>query len=445
MEAFNEHTNMTGVEWNIASRNVTDDEGSVWTPEIITRVSTVFTVMIFTVIGNIFLIILIVHKRSRRIKRVNIFIVNLAIGDLAIAAITMTTEILFVAFGEWVLGRFMCKMSVYLQVVTLASTTFLLTGMSIDRYQVIVRPMQSLASRPTIWKKVVVAWIMAFCFALPQLAIFVHVEQPVGNTTEVKIMCLSKGYSAQWQRKVYFLFLTLYTLFIPAIIMSYCYYKIAQVVWSRAGSQKNSISSSSSRGLSIQRSLVSRSKQRVVTMTLTVIIGFLSTLTPYFIVSLVRIYSNYTIQLKEALDISEIILMMHSAINPVLYGIFTFRLRHAQFVCPFFIQRGKHKNNVAKSRKSEKNGCLKLKCQIKFVRRRNRYYDTSTIITNHVIKEESQHLTRSSKKLRQNRSNYDGTIGNGINKCETGVQVNQSIYFRNSVFVDETIENCSSV
>jgi hypothetical protein len=49
--------------------------------------------------------------------------------------------------------------------------------------------MQSLASRPTIWKKVVVAWIMAFCFALPQLSIFVHVEQPVGNTTEVKIMC----------------------------------------------------------------------------------------------------------------------------------------------------------------------------------------------------------------------------------------------------------------
>jgi neuropeptide S receptor 1 len=95
---------MTGVECNIASRNVTDDEGSVWTPEIITRVSTVFTVMIFTVIGNIFLIILIVHKRSRRIKRVNIFIINLAIGDLAIAAIAMTTEILFVAFGEWVLN-----------------------------------------------------------------------------------------------------------------------------------------------------------------------------------------------------------------------------------------------------------------------------------------------------------------------------------------------------
>ena len=46
----------------------------------------------------------------------------------------MTTEILFVAFGEWVLGAIACKIIVYGQIVTLASATFLLTGMAIDRY-----------------------------------------------------------------------------------------------------------------------------------------------------------------------------------------------------------------------------------------------------------------------------------------------------------------------
>jgi len=48
----------------------------------------------------------------------------------------MTTEILFVAFGQWVLGPVGCKLVVYGQIVTLASTTFLLTAMSIDSYQV---------------------------------------------------------------------------------------------------------------------------------------------------------------------------------------------------------------------------------------------------------------------------------------------------------------------
>ena len=65
-----------------------------------------------------------------------VFIVNLAVGDLLVCVVTMTTEILFVAFGQWVLGSAGCKLVVYGQIVTLASTTFLLTAMSIDSYQV---------------------------------------------------------------------------------------------------------------------------------------------------------------------------------------------------------------------------------------------------------------------------------------------------------------------
>lgn len=440
-----DHFNKTAGTDCASEENIKSGEGSVWTTEIITRVSTVFTVMIFTLIGNIFLITLILHKKSRRMKRVNIFIINLAIGDLAIAAITMTTEILFVAFGEWVLGPFMCKLSVYLQVVTLASATFLLTGMSVDRYQVIVCPMQSLASRPKIWRKVAIAWIMAFCFAVPQLAIFVHVEQRVENTTVIKRMCLSRGYSAPWQRKFYFLFLTLYTLLIPAIIMSFCYYKIAQVIWSRLGSQKNSISSTGGE-MSVQRSLISRPKQRVVTMTLTVIIGFLSTLTPYFIVSLIRVFSDYTIQLKEALDISEIILMMHSAINPVLYGIFTFRWHHLKYLCNYGTTSERKRLRPSKtSDTTEEHGCLKLKCQIKFIkRRRGNFYDTSTIIANHMIREERENLARSLRHPSKRR-NFDGFIGSKTNKSEKSVQVNESNFLRNSVYTDDTIDESSII
>ena len=54
--------------------------------------------------------------------------------SLGVCLFTMTTEILFVAFGEWVMGAIACKIIVYGQIVTLASATFLLTGMAIDRY-----------------------------------------------------------------------------------------------------------------------------------------------------------------------------------------------------------------------------------------------------------------------------------------------------------------------
>jgi len=93
-----------------------------------------------TLLGNISLIVIIASRAELRHKRVSVFLLNLAVGDLMVCFVTMTTEILFVAFGEWVLGAVACKLIVYAQIVTLASTTFLLTAMSIDRYQVRIIP-----------------------------------------------------------------------------------------------------------------------------------------------------------------------------------------------------------------------------------------------------------------------------------------------------------------
>nr|KAG5693208.1 hypothetical protein BaRGS_034467 [Batillaria attramentaria] len=190
----------------------------------------VSVIMICTIVGNLTLILTLTCKRSRRIKRVNVFLVNLAIGDLAVAVFTNTTEILFLAFGDWALGPAACKISVYMQIVTLASATFLLTAMSMDRYQVIVKPMQSLARRPRIWMKVGVAWVMAFIFATPQLFIFLQMTDEVDG----RRCCVSKGYTSEWQRKAYMSFLTAYILLVPTVVMIFCYANIIHVIWIRA-------------------------------------------------------------------------------------------------------------------------------------------------------------------------------------------------------------------
>lgn len=109
----------------------------IWTPEVVFRVSAILSLMVLTLVGNLTLLLLIVSHRKLRQRRVNIFLVNLAVGDILVCAVTMTTELVFVVFGdEWMLGDVGCKLTVYGQIVTLASTTFLLTAMSIDRYQV---------------------------------------------------------------------------------------------------------------------------------------------------------------------------------------------------------------------------------------------------------------------------------------------------------------------
>ncbi|XP_041371396.1 neuropeptide S receptor-like [Gigantopelta aegis] len=314
----------------------------VWSSEVRERIAVVTFIMVCTILGNSTLMCVILCKRSSRIKRVNVFLVNLALGDLAVALITNTTEILFLAFDDWALGPAMCKISVYLQIVTFASATFLLTAMSIDRYQVIVKPLHSLAHRPKIFIKVSVAWIMAFVFALPQLAIFVQVEQGVKYDGTPKRFCVSRGYTAEWQRKLYFTFLTTYILLVPSCVMLFCYSKIIRVVWSLSaqdeiapahapqytGSRSYQMQKTNLSRMSVRRGHVTACKRRVVVMTLTVIAGFLVCMGPYFVVTLIRIYSDYKLKLHVAQVVSENILLTHSALNPLLYGIFTLRFKH---------------------------------------------------------------------------------------------------------------------
>lgn len=401
-----------------------------WTAEVIIRVASVMAVMVFTLIGNFLLIALLTYKKSRRRKRVNIFIINLAIGDLAVAFITMSTEIVFIAFNEWVLGPFLCKFAVYLQCVTLSSATFLLTGMSVDRYQVIVRPMQSLARRPKILTKVVCAWFFAFLFALPQLAIFVE-EIQIKNGKPVK-MCWSHGYTAPWQRKVYFSFLMTYVLIVPSIVMLYCYYKIAKVVWARASTHQRLHHSDTDERtrlkspprVSIRTSLVSASKQKVIKMTLTVIVGFLVCLTPYFIISFLRIYSDYKLKLDYALSIAEIIFMVHSALNPVLYGIFALRWEHIKQFHRRVKDRKSIQNEIDKQRAADKRRFYKLQFGIRIFKRRNLYRDTSFIIANHAVtkekdlqKQEASHLIQHDLSTHDEQIVDNGCYRNSIDTC----------------------------
>jgi len=112
--------------------------------------------------------------------------------------------------------------------------------------QVLVEPLQSLRTgKPSIRLKVVIAWLMALVFALPQLFIFVETSDGGGAEGRQPVLgCRSRGYTAEWQRKVYFCFLTGYILVVPTAVMSFCYLNIIRVVWARGNEQPGSVAAS---------------------------------------------------------------------------------------------------------------------------------------------------------------------------------------------------------
>ena len=72
-----------------------------------------------------------------------------------------------------------------------------------------------------------ICWLSSLIIAIPQLFIFEQSLIP-GNLT--KYRCASTGYTAEWQRRVYFTTFACYVLVIPAICMTIWYIKIISIV-----------------------------------------------------------------------------------------------------------------------------------------------------------------------------------------------------------------------
>jgi len=108
---------------------------NTWTPAFIIRLSTFSLLMLLTLLGNSIVIITIVSCAELRKKRVNIFILNLAVGDLTVCTVSMPFYMLGMV-GQWALGPVACKLTGYVFIVSVSFSIFLLTAMSIDRYQV---------------------------------------------------------------------------------------------------------------------------------------------------------------------------------------------------------------------------------------------------------------------------------------------------------------------
>jgi len=60
-------------------------------------------------------------------------------------------------------------------------------------------------------------------------------------------------------------------------------------------------------------------------MSLSVIVGFVACWLPYFVVSLVRIFTDYGVRMSGLLSASELLALAHSALNPLIYGLFSAR------------------------------------------------------------------------------------------------------------------------
>ncbi len=78
-----------------------------------------FCIFAMGIIGNL-LVVLVVIKNSHMRTITNMFIVNLAIGDILVILICLPPTILTDVTGNWYFGKTMCKIIPYIQVTSTA-------------------------------------------------------------------------------------------------------------------------------------------------------------------------------------------------------------------------------------------------------------------------------------------------------------------------------------
>ncbi|GAU98466.1 hypothetical protein RvY_09608-2 [Ramazzottius varieornatus] len=162
-------------------------------------VTCVFTaIFIIGVVGNAMLIFTVARNLSMQIPP-NIFLANMAVGDLLVVLISVPFATIPYITPSWPFGVILCKFNAMLQDISIGVSIFTLLILSVDRYVAIVTPFKLHNKRSTrgcslsIKMKILAIWLVSAAFSVPDaintsLEVVETMEDP-SNVTEPILIC----------------------------------------------------------------------------------------------------------------------------------------------------------------------------------------------------------------------------------------------------------------
>lgn len=125
--------------------------------------------IMFTIVGNGFVIVAICFNSRLSRKCTSVLILNLAFADFLIGAIIMPLALLqILTDGIWILNRLMCRIWTSLDVICCTASIVTLCVISVDRFIGVSRPLKynSLVTRRRLSFSVFLVWIYSLTVLL---------------------------------------------------------------------------------------------------------------------------------------------------------------------------------------------------------------------------------------------------------------------------------------
>lgn len=181
---------------------------------------------LLSIIGNIFVIIVFKNgNRSRTDLRP--FLINLAIADLMMALFCMPFTFADAVFGTWIFLKELCPVVLFVQMMSVAASVFTNMAIGIDRFLVVMYPLHHRFTLQRYKYVMIAIWVSSVSFGSVQLI--------VARTTTMNsgLLKCDEVWSSPYSRKVYTIFILLFTYIIPLVILAVTYTIVAFLLWKR--------------------------------------------------------------------------------------------------------------------------------------------------------------------------------------------------------------------
>ena len=257
--------------------------------------------------GNSLVILTIIRVRKMRTVK-NLFIGNLAIGDLVTIVWCLPTSLVSL-YISWPYGEIVCKYIFPMADVIIGNTIFTMVSISLDRYRAIVYPFTAKPSLRRMILILILMWVISYVLIGLPLVIATKVSRGYW----VKRSC-NLEWKGQLHEITYRLATCAFLFCVPFSIVLYCFLRIKEKLL-----ENIRFASSSVRG----RSTFQRAKknQKLIKMLLVIFLCFTVCFLPINILLLTITFHRDLIRWKYvgiAFQIAVAFLFSNSIMNPII-------------------------------------------------------------------------------------------------------------------------------
>ena len=276
------------------------------------EVSVAILICLVAFTGNMFVVIAI-HFDQRLNTITNMLIENLAFSDIFMAAFHMPFWIISLRYGRWVFQQVTCQLVGLTQLIFGVSSLFTMTGVALNRYLNVVRRnlyFKYFSTKKTTIAVIMISWLGPVTVTTPQLY----------GWGEIDYHVLFTDCTCVWRLDdiSFIIFLCVATIFLAAVIISFCYYRIYKAVQASSHRMQGHVQRSN-----VQRHGTSKAADRtevkVLKTSFVVVCVYMVCWTPLSIVGFIEVFGAESPRWVHFF--AYVFVFGSSLINPFIYGI----------------------------------------------------------------------------------------------------------------------------